>query len=92
MTNLTPQELSLAAKLLDDMSDHYANHGCNDFDFPADWTKEQRAVFVKEFHDFNGDPEEYNPKFLRLEDFAAMGFLAHKLRSLSPVVTPGPSR
>jgi hypothetical protein len=33
----------------------------------------------KEYHEWNGDPEEFNPRFLALHDYAVMSFLAHKL-------------
>lgn len=76
---MTNKELLLAAQLLNEASDHYANHSCNDWKFPIDWTHEERVKFVKEFHEFNGDPNEFDETFLRLPDYAVMAFLASKL-------------
>jgi len=36
--------------------------------------------FVREFHDYNGDPEQFDESHLHLPDYAVMGFLAYKLR------------
>lgn len=82
-------EFELAAKLLDQASDRFGSDICNDWDFPAEWTLEQKQKFVKEAHEWNGDPEEYNPNFLHMPNFFVMGFLAAKLAKLgSPVVSP----
>lgn len=79
---LNEKEKQLAAYWLDEASDMYGNHGCNDVEEKVwdGWTKEERQQFVKEYHEYNGDPEEFDPNFLHLPDFAIMGFLAHKLR------------
>lgn len=77
---MTPKEMHLAATLLQLAGEHYSNHGCNDWDFPADWTMDEQRAFVREYHEYNGDPQEYDPHFLHLSDSAVMGFLAHKLR------------
>lgn len=79
------KEFSLAAKLLKMADEEFGNHGCNDVDesFWDGWTKEERQEFVKEFHEWNGDPEEYDPNFLHLPDFCLMGFLAAKLENIN---------
>lgn len=76
---MTNKELKLAGELLDKASDVYANYGCNDWEFPPDWTLEERRTFVKEYHDYNGSPDDYDPDDLWLGDFQVMAFLAHKL-------------
>jgi len=75
------KEKELLAKLVDLASDEFGNHGCNDVDdsFFDGWSIEERQSFVKECHIWNGDPEEYDPDFLHLPDFAIMSFLADKL-------------
>lgn len=75
-------ELILIAALLELASDRFARHICNDLDgsFFADWTAEEHQKLVKDFHDWNGDPEEFNPNFLHLPDFSLMDYLADKLR------------
>lgn len=73
----------LAAHFLEIASDSFGSHGCNDVEDKvfAGWTTKQRIDFVKGFHDWNGDPEEYDPSFLHLPDFSLMDYLAHLLRS-----------
>ena len=43
-------------------------HGCDDEprDLWNDWTLEEHQQLVKEYHDWNGDPEEYDPTFLHI--------------------------
>lgn len=74
-------EKKLAAKMLELASDDFSNNGCNDVpnSYFDGWTIEERRNFVKEFHVWNGDIEEYDENFLHLPDFAIMSFLAHKL-------------
>ena len=40
----------------------------------------ERQEFVKKFHEWNGDPEEYEPNFLHLPDFAVMRFVSEYLK------------
>ena len=79
---MTPNEMKLAAEMLKIADDEFSNHGCNDVDDSVwdGWTIEERQQFVKEFHEWNGDPEEFDPNFLHLQDFCIMGFLAEKLK------------
>ena len=81
MKNISKKELALAAKMLELASDTFSNHGCNDVDENVydGWTLEERQQFVKEFHEWNGDPEEYEETFLHLGDSTIMSFLAAKL-------------
>ena len=78
---MNEKENALAAKLLKTASEEFGNHGCNDVDESVweGWTIEERTLFVKEFHDWNGDPEEFTPNFLHIPDFALMDFIADKL-------------
>jgi hypothetical protein len=78
---INENEIKMAAKFLQTMSEEFANHGCNDVDesFYDGWSLYERRKFVHEFHEWNGDPEEYTPDFLQLPDFALMAFLAYKL-------------
>lgn len=78
---MTQKERELASTMLEMASEVFGNHGCNDMDEDVwdGWTEKQRQKFVKEYHEFNGDPEEYDPDFLELPDYAVMEFLAHKL-------------
>jgi len=78
---MTVQEIQLTAKLLDLAADTFSNHGCNDVseEMYEGWTKEQRQALVKEFHEWNGDPEEYDPEFLHLGDSSLIAFFAAKI-------------
>lgn len=76
------KEKELAAKMLKLASDYFGNHGCNDVEESVydGWTKEERQHFVKEFEEWNGSPQDYNPDDLHLPDWAIMSFLAFKLK------------
>jgi hypothetical protein len=76
-------EKNLAATFLRLASEAFGNNACNDVDESVfkDWTKEQRQEFCKEFRIWNGDPEEYDPEWLYLPDYAIMDFLADKIQA-----------
>jgi len=78
---LTEKELKLLVRFLNDYSNKCWNSGCNDVDEEmwSGWIKEERQEFLKEFYEYNGDPENYNPEFLYLPDYATIDFLAYKL-------------
>lgn len=73
--------LNLAADMLELASDQFANHGCNDWSFPSNWTKKEMEEFCEVYHLFNGDPEEHSDDNLYLPDYAVMSFLAFILRN-----------
>ena len=64
-------------------SNEFSNHGCNDVDesIYEDWNIEERREFVKEIHEWNGDPECYDENFLHTPDWVLMSFLASKLEA-----------
>lgn len=80
---MTKSEKILAAKLLELFSDELVNRGCNDMtnDLTKTMTQEEWRKFDREYHQWNGDPEEHTPtsKGDNLPDFAVASFLAHKL-------------
>ena len=78
---MNTKEKQLAAKMLEMASDEFSNHGCNDIEDSVyeGWTLEERQHFVKEFHEWNGDPENFAKDWLHLEDSTIMSFLAYKL-------------
>jgi hypothetical protein len=77
---LTKKEKVLFHLFIKDAEDEISNRGCNDVSEAlwADWTKDERKQFVKDYHDYNGDPEEYDSDRLNLPDYAIFGFLSHK--------------
>jgi hypothetical protein len=84
------KELKLASYLLNLAGDEFCNHGCNDVEDSVyeGWTLEERKQFVKEFHEWNGDPEEYNENFLHLGDDVLMDYLADKLSDFASQSSP----
>lgn len=74
-------EKQLASAMFKDYSDVLGNRCCNDFEFPSDWSEYQKIDIVKEYHERNGDPEEFNSDYPKLPDFAIASFLAYKLRN-----------
>lgn len=77
---MTIKEKLLAAEILDQVADEYSNHGCNDWDFPEEWTAEEKIKFVREFHEFDDSLDEFNPAHLGMADYWVMKLLAHKIR------------
>ena len=80
---MTETERKLAAALLDMAAGVFDNHGCNDLDAHVlsllsvgEWD-----ALTREYHDYNGDPEEYDFDYPIHHDAALMSFMAHKLRS-----------
>jgi hypothetical protein len=78
---MNQKEKKVAAELLRTASEQFSNHGCNDWNYPKDWTEDEKLQFVREYHEWNGDPEDFDPEFLFLQDWAVMSFLAHKLEN-----------
>ena len=73
------KELKLILGFLNQLSDKLSNAGCNDWEFPSDWTDIEKLEFVKGFHDWNGDPEEFDSDNLVVSDFCVVMYLASKL-------------
>lgn len=76
------KERMLAVSLLEMASVAFASHGCNDWEFPNSWTKDEKIAFLKEYHEWNGDPEEFSERYLHIQDFSVMAFLAHKIEKM----------
>jgi hypothetical protein len=78
---LTQKELEIVASLLEDHSDYLGNRCCNDYDWPCNWTDEEKTKFTKDYHDWNGDPEEYTKGDILNSDFSVAAFLASKIET-----------
>lgn len=72
--------LQLVAAFLDKASDKFANHGCNDWEFPKDWTLADRQELVKAIWADDGSLADYDPKRLYVPDWLVMRFLANQLK------------
>jgi len=77
---MNKKEMEIAATMLNDYSEYLGNRCCNDFEWPCNWSDEEKTLFTKEFHDYNGDPEEYEQGDILNSDFCVAWFLAHKLK------------
>jgi len=68
--------------MLEEYSDALSCSSCNDWEFPIDWTLQDKQEFVKAAHEWNGDPEEYDKDNLRMPDFFVASYLSHLLTPL----------
>lgn len=77
--------ISMVSKLLEMSDDIFSNHSCNDLpdNFFEGMTHEEIRELDKEYHDWNGDPEEHeeDPDGF-LGDSMLMGFFAKNLAKL----------
>lgn len=69
------------SEMLERASELYGRHGCNDFEFPKGWTAEEIRDFVRLEHEWNGDPEDFDPENPVTPDFSVMAFLAAMMRT-----------
>ena len=76
---MNAKERQLTTVFLKDYSNRLGNNICNDWKFPSDWSKEEKIEFIREYREWNGDPENFDENFLVLPDFAVVSFLAAKL-------------
>lgn len=88
-TPLNDAERALAHHLLRMGASEFGRHGSNDFDL-AEIIPDQseRDEFVRAYHEYNGDPEEYREQTpgrgdYRLPDFALFSFLAARVTGLA---------
>ena len=64
---------ALIKQMLEDYADLLMNHGCNDWDFPASWTTEERADFTRRCNEDANLPIEDEGGLM---DFEVATFLA----------------
>ena len=76
------KELELVVCILKEFSSQLADKVCNDTDEALfkNWTVEERHKFVRKYHTWNGDPEEFDPNDLHLPDYAIVAFLGDLLK------------
>ena len=79
---MIPKLLLLTAKMLQEASHHYANHGCNDMDQELlgsiGFTDAEKLEICEKYAAWNGDPGEEH-KFENIPDFAWLSFLANMI-------------
>lgn len=80
---MTKKEKLFCAMLLDMASDEFANHCCNDLTaaMEACFTADEWDQLNREYHELNGDPEEFRKGHILPYDWAWMSFMAGKLRA-----------
>lgn len=69
--------LLLASKMLSEYGDILGNQCCNDWNFPDDWSTEEKIEFMKLYHEYNGDPEEFSEDHLHLADFCVADLFSY---------------
>jgi hypothetical protein len=79
---VTKNEKELTIKMLGVLSDILGDRCCNDFSFPESWSKDEVTKFVKDYHDWNGDPEEFSEEDLNLPDFGVVSLLSERLKAV----------
>ena len=80
---MNKKEARLIAELLEMAANEFCNHGCNDVDKEVfkDWTLEEKKKLIKEFCEYNGNPNESEMYELSwLGDSTLMALFAHKLK------------
>ena len=80
---MNEKEKTLLKKILEMAGEMMSNHVCNDppDDWFADWTPQEIIQFDKEANEFNGTPEEHDPKqpTAHFYDWFVTAVLASKL-------------
>jgi hypothetical protein len=82
------RNLRLASSLLILASEKFSDHGSNDLNISRFLpTKEERIDFDREYHIWNGDPEEHDPEFAGnnriVNDSIVMYFIASEILDLA---------
>lgn len=80
---LTDKQSKFVAALLREAADEFSNHGCNDLskEQAKMFTDKEWAELCKDFHVYNGDPEEATGKKEPhlMMDWIWMRYFAHLL-------------
>ena len=78
---MTKKETKLLIDFLEDYADRLTCDGCNDWKFPPNWTKPEKAKLTKDFHDYNNSSEEDREYMKEISDnHSAVSILIEKLR------------
>ena len=75
----------LISKLLEMADDVFCSHGCNDLpnDFFQDMTDAEVQELYREYHEWNGDPEEFDKNSIGyLGDSALMGYFSEYVKKI----------
>lgn len=79
---MTPNEKKLLFAMLEHYSDIMGNAVCNDL--PREWeamlTKEEWVALDRQFHEWNGDPENHDPNRIMMMDFSVLYYFQRRLK------------
>ena len=78
MSPLTAKDMQLAAKFLKEFSARLGNDGCNDWEFPSDWTESETAQFKLDICEWNNGGETVDD-WQSVPNWVAVDILAEKL-------------
>ena len=81
---MTPKELKLASEFLKQFSERLGSDGCNDWEFPDDWTNAEITQFKRDICEWNRGGETVSD-WENVPNWVAVGVLASKLG-----LTPSP--
>lgn len=72
---------ALAAEMLRSASEEFSNHSCNDWEWPAGWTPEQREEFASAMNAWDADQDGRASWSVDRppHDYAVMEFLADQM-------------
>lgn len=74
--------LAWAADLLELASEKFTNYGCNDIEWPSDWSEADKIEFTRAVAVQNGDEPDSEEPGRYYCDWLAMSFLADRLRDM----------
>lgn len=85
---LTPDETKLLILILEQASEMFGNQICDDFELAEHLPLfEARRTLMKEYHQYNGDPEvfeedeAYGDQYLYIGTGALVGYLASRIKA-----------
>lgn len=79
MRSLKPIHKKLLLGFLGQLGDVFSNAGCNDWEFPDDWTDEDILEVAKLYSQINGNSEDYSDwvESRMCDDFSILSVLEH---------------
>ncbi len=83
---LSDGEKEIFLDLIERVTDDLGNKGCNDYDLSDHLDDVQINKLAREFHEWNGDPQEFDPmrnNRYAVPDYALLTFLAKKVLGLT---------
>jgi hypothetical protein len=73
--------LKLMIEALEDVEDGLSGMTCNDWEFPRQWSKEDRELFARTYWEAEGWPEEHDPERPSISNSTAVKLVLLKMKS-----------